>query len=161
MLRAEAWDALETVYLMGGGLFGVLSREYAPWSERGASLLSRIEGLPQLAQAALAALTGLPDRPVALLQLETALSQLSGVTELVDDTLAEARRRGDAGEAPELVAPMEAAVVAAHAALAAFRSGLDTDVRARASGEGRLGRELFAQKLRFTLGSELTPERAA
>ena len=61
---------------MGSGLFGVLSREYAPWSQRGAALLARIEGLPSWPEQALAALTGLPDRPVALLQLETALAQL-------------------------------------------------------------------------------------
>ncbi len=48
VLRAEAWDALGAVYLMGGGLFGVLSREQAPWAQRGAALLSRIEGLPAL-----------------------------------------------------------------------------------------------------------------
>jgi uncharacterized protein (DUF885 family) len=158
VLRSEAWDALETVYLMGGGLFGVLSREYAPWEERGAALLARIEGLPQLAGAALAGLTGLPGRPVALLQLETALGQLTGVTELVESTLAEARRRAQAGEAPELVGPIASAATRAHEALEAFRAGLDTDVRARAEGEGRLGQELFAQKLRFTLGSDLTPQ---
>lgn len=158
VLRAEAWDALEIVYLMGGGLFGVLSREYAPWSERGASLLSRIDRLPQLLVAALSGLTGLPGRPVALLQLDTALGQLSGVTDLVDSSLAEARRRASAAEAPELVAPLEIAAAGAHVALDAFREGLDTDVRARAEDEGRLGAELFAQKLRFTLGSDLTPE---
>ncbi len=158
VLRSEAWDALETVYLMGGGLFGVLSRDYAPWAQRGAALLARIEGLPELAAAALAGLTGTADRPVALLQLDTALGQLAGVTELVEGALAEARRRAEAGEAPELVAPMATAAARAHEALDAFRTGLDTDVRARAEGEGRLGEELFAQKLRFTLGSELTPQ---
>jgi uncharacterized protein (DUF885 family) len=158
VLRSEAWDALELVYLMGGGLFGVLSREYAPWSERGAALCSRIEGIPALTQAALAGLTGLPGQPVALLQLDTALGQLAGVSELVDGALAEARSRAAAGEAPELVAPMEAAATSAHEALEAFRHGLDSDVRARAAGEGRLGRELFAQKLRHTLGSDITPE---
>ncbi len=158
VLRAQAWDALEIVYLMGGGLFGVLAREYAPWSVRGASLLSRLEGLPQLTRAALAGLTGLPGRPVALLQLETALGQLSGVTALVEQTLDEARRRSATGEAPELLAPLESAATAATIALEVFREGLDTDVRNRAQGEGRLGSELFAQKLRFTLGSELTPD---
>ncbi len=156
-LRSEAWDPLETVYLVGGGLFGVLSRDYAPWSERGAALLARIEGLPELLSAALDGLTGLPDRPVGLLQLDTALAQLAGVTDLIDSTLAEAKRRAEAGEAPELVAPIEAAATAAHRAVETFRSGLDTSVRPRAEGEGRLGPELFAQKLRFTLGSDLTP----
>ena len=46
VLRDEAWDPLSLVYLMGSGLFGLLSREYAPWPERGASLLARLRGLP-------------------------------------------------------------------------------------------------------------------
>ena len=158
VLRSEAWDPLEIVYLMGGGLFGVLAREYAPWPERGASLVSRIGSLGQLASAALAGLTGLEDRPVAMLQLNTALSQLDGVTDLVDSAVAETRRRAERGEATDLVAPMEAAAAAAADALEAFRMGLDTDIRSRAAGEGRLGPELFAQKLRFTLGSDLRPE---
>ena len=159
ILRAEAWDPLQTVYLVGGGLFGVLSREYAPWSERGAALLSRIEGLPELLAAALAGLTGTPDRPVGLLQLETALKQLAGVTDLIDSTVAESKRRAEVGEAPELVAPIEAAAETGHAAVETFRSGLETSVRPQAEGEGRLGPELFAQKLRYTLGSDLTPEQ--
>jgi uncharacterized protein (DUF885 family) len=158
VLRPEAWDALSIVYLMGGGLFSVSSREFAPWPERGASLLSRIAGLPKLLLAALEGLTGLVERPVALLQLDTALAQLSGVTELVGVAVTESRRRADASEAAELVAPMEAAAEAAIEALEGFRASLDTTVRARAHGEGRLGRELFAQKLRLTLGSERTAE---
>jgi uncharacterized protein (DUF885 family) len=158
ILRSEAWDPLETVYLVGGGLFGVLSREYAPWSERGSALLARIEGLPELLSAALDGLTGLPDRPVGLLQLDTALAQLAGVTDLLDSTLAESKRRAEAGEAPELVTLIEAATAAAHRAVETFRTGLDTSVRPRAEGEGRLGPELFAQKLRFTLGSDLAPD---
>ena len=97
-----------------GGLFDLLSREFAPWAQRGASLQARVEGLPELLRAGIAALSGLPGRPVGLLQLETALGQLSGVTELVDSALAEARRRADAGEAPELVQPMERAAQSAH-----------------------------------------------
>jgi uncharacterized protein (DUF885 family) len=158
VLRPEAWDPLEAIYLMGSGLFGVLSREYAPWSERGAALLARIKTLPSVAGEALAALTGLPGRPVALLQLETALGQLGGVGELVQSTLDEARARAASGEAPELVEALEAAAASAGEALEAFRVGLDGDVRAGAAGEGRLGRDLFAQKLRHTLGSDIRPE---
>lgn len=157
VLRGEVWDALELVYLMGSGLFDVLSREYAPWPQRGAALMSRMEGLPQLAAQALAGLTGLPDRPVALLQLDTALTQLDGVTQLIDAGVAEARSRAEAGEAVELVAAMEVAAEHARTALEVFRAGLDGDVRSRASGEGRLGPGLFARKLRLTLGSDVSP----
>jgi uncharacterized protein (DUF885 family) len=157
VLRDEAWDPLASVYLMGSGLFGLLSREYAPWSQRGASLLARITGLPDLARSALDALTGLEGRPVGLLQLETALAQLSGVNELVDSAVVEAASRAADGDAAELQAPLQSAAMAATAALADFRAALDGGVRARASGDGRLGAELFAQKLRHALGSDLTP----
>jgi uncharacterized protein (DUF885 family) len=157
VLRSEAWDPLDAVYLMGSGLFGLLSREYAPWAQRGAALLARIEGLPELSHAALAALTGLDGRPVALLQLDTALAQLGGIDELVAATVSEATARAAAGEAPDLVEPLRTAAAEATAAIQGFRVGLDTDVRARATGEGRLGSELFARKLRHTLGSEITP----
>jgi uncharacterized protein (DUF885 family) len=158
VLRGEAWDALEIVTLMGSGLFGILSREYAPWPQRGAALVARLERLPTLTRQALAGLTGLPDRPVALLQLDTALAQLSGVAQLVQVGLTEARTRAAAGDAPRLVQPMETAARGASAALEAFRAGLESEVRPRAAGEGRLGPELFARKLRLTLGSDLDPD---
>ncbi|MBX3031550.1 MAG: DUF885 domain-containing protein [Chloroflexi bacterium] len=158
VLRDEAWDPLSIVYLLGSGCFGLLAREYAPWAARGAAFASRVEGLPALLGAATAGLTGLPDRPVSLLHLETALSQLGGVGELVADGLTEARTRAAAGEAPELVARLEAALPAATAAIETFRTALDGDVRSRASGEGRLGGDLYARKLRLTLSSDLTPD---
>lgn len=158
VLREEAWDPLVPVYTAGSALFGLLAREYAPWSFRGAAFLARVEGLPAFLDRSLAALTGLPGRPVALLHLETALRQLPGIGELVDEGAGEARRRAAAGEAPELVAPIEAAAAAAHAAIGRFRDALDREVRPRADGDGRLGPDLFARKLRHTLGSDLAPE---
>jgi uncharacterized protein (DUF885 family) len=136
----------------------MLSREYAPWAHRGAAFLSRVERLPAYLDAALGALTGLPDRPVSSLHLDTALKQLPGIPQLIEAGTAEARSRAEAGEAPELVPLLEAAIGPAIAALDAFRDALDRDVRGRASGDGRLGRDLYAQKLRHTLGSEMTPE---
>ena len=159
VLRDEAWDPQTVVFILGAGLFGLLAREYAPWSQRGAAFARRVETLPAVLQAALASLTGLPDRPVSLLHLETALAQLSGIGDLVAEGLAEARSRAAGGEAPELVTRIETAAVAATAALDAFRSALDTDVRATAVGEGRLGADLFAEKLRYTLSSDLTPDQ--
>ncbi|MCY7417019.1 MAG: DUF885 domain-containing protein [Chloroflexi bacterium] len=158
VLRDEAWDPLTVVYLLGSGLFGLLARDYAAWSERGAAFATRVETLPQVLRAAVDALTGLPDRPVSLLHLDTALAQLSGVEELIDSGLQEARTRAAAGEAPELVGRLEAGAVTAKAALGVFREDLETDIRPRASGEGRLGAELFAHKLRYTLSSDLTPD---
>jgi len=158
VLRDEAWDPLTVVYLLGSGLFGLLARDYAAWRERGAAFATRVETLPQVLRAAVDALTGLPDRPVSLLHLDTALAQLSGVEELIDSGLEEARARAAAGEAPGLVGRLEAGAVTAKAALVIFRADLETEIRPRASGEGRLGAELFAHKLRYTLSSDLTPD---
>jgi uncharacterized protein (DUF885 family) len=157
VLREEAWDPLSVVSIVGSGLFSVLSREFAPWPRRGASLVARIEALPRFLEGALAGFTGLPGRPVSLLHLETAVTQSSGIDDLLDSAVAEARDRAANGEAADLVPPMEAAAGRAREAVEAFRRGLDTDVRPRATGEGRLGPELFARKLRLTLGSDLAP----
>jgi uncharacterized protein (DUF885 family) len=157
-LVEHAWDPLSFVSLIGGGLFGVLAREYAPWSERGAALRARLEGIPALVRDAIAGLTGLPDRPVSLLHLETALRQVAGVDDLIEAAVTEAADRAEAGEATELVEPMRRAADAATEAIAWFRERLDQDVRGRAEGEGRLGEELFARKLRLTLGSDLSPD---
>jgi uncharacterized protein (DUF885 family) len=158
VLAQEAWDPLALVYLMGSGLFGLLARDYAPWERRATALLERLRGLPALARDGLAALVGLPGRPVSLLHLETALRQLSGVDEVVSQALEEARRRAAAGEAADLVAPLEAAAVEATRAIAALRAGLDRDVRPRAEGEGRLGAELFTARLRHALAEDLAPD---
>jgi len=158
VLRDEAWDPLVTVYTLGAGFFGLLAREYASWAHRGAAFLARMEGLPAFLDGALAALSGLPDRPVSLLHLDTALKQLPGIPELIDAGIVEARTRAAAGEAPDLVASLEAAAIAATAALERFRSALDTQVRTRAVGDGRLGADLHALKLRHTLGSDITPD---
>lgn len=158
-LRDESWDPLSIGTTLGAGLFLMLSREYAPWSHRGAAFLARVQGIPAYLDAALGALTGLPDRPVSLLHLETALKQLPGTGGLIDAGIEEARRRAAEGESPELVEALEVAAEDARAALERLRVALDTEVRARASGDGRLGPELYAAKLRHTLGSDLSPDR--
>ena len=158
VLREEAWDPLTAVYLLGSGLFGLLARDYAPWSHRGGAFLRRVEALPDVLAAAAAALTGLPGRPVSLLHTETALAQLSGISDLVQQGLQEAQDRAAAGESLELAPALQAAATTATAALDAFRVTLDTTVRARAEGEGRMGADRFAQMLRHTLSSDMTPE---
>ena len=158
-LRDEAWDPLTVVYTLGAGLFLMLSREYAPWSHRGAALLARVQGVSAYLDAALGSLVGLPGRPVSLLHLDTALKQLPGIPELIEAGVSEARTRAEAGESPELVAPLEAAAAVATEAIEQFRAAMDSDIRSRASGDGRLGPDLYAAKLRHTLGSDLTPDQ--
>ncbi|CAN5558874.1 DUF885 domain-containing protein [soil metagenome] len=165
VLRESTWDPLSYVYLVGSGFFGLLGREYAPFAHRGTAFLVRMQHLPDVFAAARENLLGLPGRPVSLLHTETALEQLDGIGELIDSAIAEARAEQDLDRqdldgdrqdpGPDLYQRLKEAAPAARQAVEEFRQFLDEEVRARASGEGRLGPDLFQQKLRHTLSSDL------
>jgi uncharacterized protein (DUF885 family) len=157
VLRDASWDPLTYVYILGSGFFSLIAREYAPFAHRGAAFLGRMRALPEVLEAAKGNLVGLVNRPVSLLHTETALSQLGGVGELIDQALEVAAKEG-AANGRDLQAELKAAAGPARKALEEFRKSLEKDVKSRASGEGRLGAELFRQKLRHTLSSELSPE---
>lgn len=154
-LRDGAWDPLSYVSLCGNGLFSLLAREFAPWTHRGAAFAGRLRGLPALLDQAVDALTGLPGRPVSLLHTQTALSQLGGIGDLIEEGLAEAERHAGLGMDTELADEIRAAAGTARQALDEFARRLQDEVAPHAEGEGRLGPELFAAKLRHTLASDV------
>ena len=131
-LREAAWDPLSYVYLCGTGFFSILARDFAPWEHRGAALLGRMRGLPRFLDSAAAALTGVPGRPVSLLHTETALAQLSGISDLVDQGIAEARRRADESKGNSdfagLAAAMDAEGATAKQAVEEFARRLRDDI---------------------------------
>ena len=154
-LREPAWDPLSYVHLVGSGLFALLAREFAPWQHRGMAFAGRVAGLPALLDAAIDNLHGLPNRPVSRLHTETALAQLSGITDLIDQGVAEAESRAAAGEATDVADELKSAAQTATLAVAEFRRRLEEEVVPRSDGEGRLGPQMFAAKLRHTLSSDL------
>ena len=158
-LREETWNPLEWIYLLGGGLFSLLAREFAPLDVRLASVAGRLEGVPGVVDAAKAALIGHDGRPVGRFQTETALKQLPGVEELIADALRAVKKSSD--PTVTAVGPrLESAVALARAAMTEFERHLREVVLPRSDGEGRLGPALFAAKMRHTMRSEsLTPER--
>src|ERR1035437_8932427 len=80
-LRESAWDALGYVYLLGGGIFPLLAREFAP-------LATRLEGVPAVLDAARRELGSLAGRPPARLHTEVAIKQLPGIVALIEDAVA-------------------------------------------------------------------------
>ena len=52
VLREDAWNPLDWVYLVGDGLFTLIAREFAPLADRLASTAGRLEGLPAVLDAA-------------------------------------------------------------------------------------------------------------
>jgi uncharacterized protein (DUF885 family) len=158
-LREAAWDPLSYVYLLGGGIFPLLARDFAPPATRLASAASRLERMPAVLQAAQSQLGRLNARPVSRLHLEMALRQLPGIGSLADDALAQAAA-GRAEPAMAALEPrLEKAAATAHKAIAAFSDWLERDLAPRSHGEGRLGRALFGRKLRHTFRSDITDEQ--
>jgi uncharacterized protein (DUF885 family) len=160
VLRQEHWDPLEWVYLLGGGLFSLLSREFAPLGTRLASAAARLEGVPRLLDGARLALGRDASRPVSRLHTETALKQLPGIVELADDAVRAAEEGASDPAVAAIVDRVRFAAAAAKDALAEFEVHLREAVLPASDGEGRLGPELFAEKMRHTMRSEeLTPAR--
>jgi uncharacterized protein (DUF885 family) len=158
-LRAEAWDPLEWVYLLGDGIHLLLAREFAPLGVRLAAAAERIEGIPAVLHAARARLTGVSGRPVSRLHTEVALTQLPGIGDLCGEALAAAAAADQEGELAPVRMRLEPAVAAATAALDAFAAHLREVVLPTADGEGRLGPDLFAAKLRHTLRVDMTSDQ--
>jgi uncharacterized protein (DUF885 family) len=160
-LREDTWDPLVFVYLLGEGLFTLVSREFEPLSDRLASLAERLETMPAFLDGARAALAGTGDRPVGRFQTETALNQLPGIDELIGDGLQQADDAAAGDPAVDALRPrLAAAAEVARAAVAGFEAYLRDDVLPRSEGDGRLGSALFAEKMRHTMRSEtMTPER--
>jgi len=154
-LREESWSPLEWVYLLGEGIFGLIAREFAPLPQRLASLAGRLEGMPALLEAGRAALVGVDGRPVDRFHTEKALSQFSGIAELIADAVAQADAAAGAHPAVAAIVPrLRAAADDARAALDAFETHLRGVVLPVSTGEGRIGADLFARKLLHTFRTD-------
>jgi uncharacterized protein (DUF885 family) len=159
-LREDAWDPLGYVYLIGGGLFPLLARDFAPLAVRLASAAGRLEGVPAVLAAARTELGSLPGRPASRLHAEMAARQLAGIASLAGDAVAqaEAAARGDGAVTP-LLPRLRAAAAAATSAIGEFGTYLENDLLPRSSGEGRLGADLFARKLRHTFRTDIAADQ--
>lgn len=153
-LREETWDPLSWVYLLGGAIFPLLAREFAPLHVRLGSITARLEAMPDVLRHARRLLAGSEGRPVSRFHAETALKQLAGIGELADDAVREAEDHAADAEVEAALPRLRSAAEIAKAALGAFESHLRDAVLPAAAGEGRLGADLFARKLRHTLRAE-------
>lgn len=161
----EAWDPLHTVSVVGGGLFPLIARTFGTPERRASNLARRLEQIPELLDAAIADLTGLPElsvpaddgaprrsgavpptgsitlpaRPISRLHTETAISQAPGIAELAELAVI---TFGDS-----LRGPADLAI----AATQRFVARLEQEVLPKSSGEGRYGAALYDRALRHTL----------
>jgi uncharacterized protein (DUF885 family) len=161
-LSADAWDPMTWVHRLGDGLFTLLAREFAPPAQRLESFAGRVEGIPSVFRAARGRLTsGAGGVPVSRFHTDIALLNLAGIDDLIGEglALAEATERGGVEGSPSLRPRLVAAAAAARAALEDFRHFLRHEVLPGAEGEGRLGRERFAERLVHTFSdTSISPE---
>jgi uncharacterized protein (DUF885 family) len=153
-LDEASWNPLMYVYLFGGGLFGLLSREFAPLDQRLRSAAARMRALPAaLEQTRQRLETGGP-RPTSRLHTEKAIERLPGVLDLADTAVEEATKLD-----PALRDEVAAAADELRAAVSGFGDWLRDELLPRATGDFRLGAELHAQKFSHSLKTDMTPDQ--
>ena len=144
-LRTWRWDPLG--YNPGGALDQLLSRDFAPLSQRLACVKGRLLLIPALLASARANLANPPK-----IYTETAIQQFQGTLALVKDGVTEAA--ASVGMKDDL-SPAQA--VAAKA-LEEFIAWMKAELLPRSGGSFRIGKTAYRKKLRTTLSSDLSPE---
>lgn len=145
-LKEYEWNPLS--YNVGGAIYGLTAREFAPLRERLMSVKARLQLLPAVLDAAR---SNLKDPP--RIHTETALRQNPGTIALVRDEL-----NTYLEQVPELqseFAPIQKDVIAA---LEAYGTWLEKDLLPRSNGDFRIGDAKFRRKLYYSLESDLTKE---
>ena len=153
-LDEASWNPMTYVYLFGNGLFSLLAREFAPLPDRMRSVASRLAGLPAALDQARATLDAGGERTTSEFHTQKAAERMPGLIDLVDTAVQEASDLDDA----VLRAEVEAAAGPARDAVNAFAAWLRDVLQPRATGDFRLGAELYAQKFRHALKTDMTPD---
>jgi uncharacterized protein (DUF885 family) len=148
-LQEWAWNPLVYVRISGSAIYGLMSRDFAPLSERLESVTTRLEQLPRYLNQAR---VSLQPRRVPKIHAETAIQQNQGLISLIE-TLVEPQLETTSGE---FRFRLQAAIALAKNAIAEHQTWLEEELLPRAAGDFRIGATLFDTKLAFTLNSPLT-----
>jgi uncharacterized protein (DUF885 family) len=135
--------------LLGNSIYLLIARDFAPLEVRLRSAESRLREFPRVVEQAIANL----DNPPAV-HTETAIRQNKGTITLLDRDL-----RAEAAKAEIDLSPFREALDAALAALVRFQDYLEDDLYFQSKGDFRLGGELYREKLRLTLMTDMTSEK--
>jgi uncharacterized protein (DUF885 family) len=148
-LQVWRWDPQIYNSLASGALYGLAARDFAPWPQRLKAATARMEALPALLAEARRQLD--PAR-VPKIHAETVSRRNPGILDTVNDMLVP--HLGELGTADQ--ARFGVAMDGLKAAVAEHQTWLDTVLVPQAAGEFRLGPQLYDEKMRFALQSNLT-----
>jgi uncharacterized protein (DUF885 family) len=135
--------------LLGNSIYLLIARDFAPLEARLRSAESRLGEFPRIVEQAIQNL----DNPPTL-HTETAIRQNRGTIALLDRDL-----RTEAQKSGIEMAPFEEALGAALEALGRFQDYLEDDLYFQSKGDFRLGGDLYREKLRLTLMTDMTSEK--
>jgi len=153
-LDEASWNPLSYVYLFGNGLFSLLAREFAPAGERLRNAASRMRTLPDALCQARDRLRAGGHRPVSRFHTEKAIERMAGLLDLIDTAVEESQAVDDQALRDEVAAAAELA----RSAVGGFTNWLRDELLPAATGDFRLGPELYAKKFRHALKTDMTPD---
>ena len=149
VLQEWAWNPLGYTDLCGRAIYSLMARDFAPLAERLSSAADRLEKLPRLLEQVRGTLVA---KRVPKIHAETAVKQNKGVLSILDNMVVPNLGKLEKAERGRL----EAAMKTARAAVDKHQEWLEKEVLPQASGDFRIGKELFDKKLAFTLNSPLS-----
>jgi uncharacterized protein (DUF885 family) len=148
-LEEWRWNPLLYTRIAGDALYNLLAREFAPLPERLRNLGKRLDEIPRFLTQMREVL--LPAR-VPKVHAETASKQNAGLIAMLDGEITAHIAALPEAEQP----PLRASLAKARSALSQHQIWLDKRLLANATGEFRLGRALYDEKLALALFSPLT-----
>jgi len=149
--KTEDWKRNPLLYtrLLGNSIYLLIARDFAPIEERLASATARLREFPRVVEQAIENL----DNPPAV-HTETAIRQNRGTITLLDRDL-----RAEAAKAKMDLSEFGKTLDDALGALERFQDYLEDDLYFASKGDFRLGGELYREKLRLTLMTDMTSEK--
>ena len=134
-------------HYLSGSIYGLLTQSSLPHEENISNVIARIRQLPEVVATARRTLTS-PPLPV----LETSINQNRGVIGFYEKEIYELV--GDSPQYAELKKAADDLLVELHA----YQEFLETDLRARARSDWRMGKETFDRKLQFAVNGDITAD---
>lgn len=151
--RLREWASNPLLYtgLAGDAVYGLVAREFAPEVERLNHAAERLDAFPRLLGQVRETLE--PAR-VPKIHAETAVKQNRGVLSIIEQMI---ERRAEVLDDDDR-RRLQAAIKTARQAVEEHQQWLEDELLPHATGEFRLGQELFDEKLEFTFNSRLSRE---
>jgi len=152
VLREWEWNPLVYTSLAGGAVYGLTARNFAPLEQRLSDTAARLERFPEFYRQVRATL--IPKR-VPPIHAETAVKQNRGVLSILDNLVEPHLDSLPAEQQTRL----RSAIAVARSAVDEQQQWLERTLVPQAAGNFRIGPELYDQKLKYTLQSDLSRDQ--